>query len=147
MKDNIKIIKECSKGKVVSVKILDIKTDKEKDLELMYGSEKTPGNSLSSIEMCFPYDNDYDVRFRFDYGDCVDGTENPKLDADFYNKKEKRYKKNNKKSKFYEKHHTDCLPDTRTYIFETEFEKLIFEIVEITAINGVACTVDLEYPQ
>lgn len=148
MRDNIKIVKECSKGKVVSAKILDSKTGKEKDIELMYGSGRRPGNSLSSTEMCFPYNNNYNVRFRFDFGDCVKETENPKLDADFYNKKEKKYIKNiNKGSKFYEEHHTDCLPNTRTYIFETEFEKITFKIIDITAINGVACIVDLEYPQ
>jgi len=147
MRDNIKIIKECNKGKVVSVKVLDLKIGKEKDLELMCGSGGKPGNSLSSTEMCFSYDDDYDVRFRFDFGDCVEGTENPKLDADFYDKKEKRKIEINKKSKFYEKHHTDCLSNIRMYIFETEFEKLIFEIAEITAANGIACIVDLEHPQ
>ncbi|MDD4354049.1 MAG: hypothetical protein PHN56_06360 [Candidatus Nanoarchaeia archaeon] len=147
MRDNIKIIKECNKGKVVSVKVLDLRIGEEKELELMHGSGGNPGNSLSSTEMYFSYDNDYDVRFRFDFGDCVEGTENPKLDADFYDRKGKRHIKINKKFKFYEKHHTDCLPDTRMYVFETEFEKLIFEIVEITTTSGIAAIIDLEYPQ
>lgn len=147
MRDIIKIIKECDKGKVVSVKVLDLKTGEEKDLGLMYGSGGKPSNSLFSTEMYFSYDNDYDVRFRFDFGDCVEGTKNPKLDADFYDKKEKGKVKINKKSKFYEKHHTDCLSNTRMYVFETKFEKFIFEIAEITAVNGVAGIIDLEYSQ
>jgi len=147
MENKIKIKRESDRSKVVSVKIID-NENKERELEIMRGESGQFGRSTDIVKMRFSYNDTCDVVFRFDFGDCIERTGgSPKLDADFYNKETNEKIKIIKKSKFYEKHHTEPTPNTRIYVFKTELGKFIFEIMEITATNGIACTVDLEYPK
>lgn len=136
----IKIYKYVSCGRVIGVKI-----NRDGVLEDMVSMHNSSGQMTNSLRLqeIVEYDQ-YKVCLRLDFSD-LDKDGNPSLDADFYDKNNQKISII-KNTAFYDSHHTPAQKGTKLYHFEFDNKKIILEIIEIAAVNTIACSINLEKP-